>query len=94
MMPCELQCTRSFDPRSRTGSDTWRQARPRRICGFDPRSRTGSDDRCRRQWRQASGFDPRSRTGSDIHAPTTDRLEAVFRSTLPHGERRVSRISF
>ena len=35
-----------------------------------------------------ASFDPRSRTGSDAPVNETRRPEALFRSMLPHGERR------
>ena len=94
---------RRFDPRSRTGSDLAQRLQLHVLDGFDPRSRTGSDVRARgmRRFRSTlrtgsdrvamplpSRFDPRSRTGSDRCRRGPIRASCVFRSTLPHGERR------
>ena len=55
---------------------------------FDPRSRTGSDPPTLMLQSTARGFDPRSRTGSDSGGEVVRDGGFVFRSTLPHGERR------
>jgi len=57
---------------------------------FNPRSRTGSDIRgSHYRWRLGY-FNPRSRTGSDMAAYPSRKIEDLFQSTLPNGERLVS----
>ena len=89
---------RSFDPRSRVGSDPASGQTPCPRCCFDPRSRVGSDILRASSGSESTGFDPRSRVGSDmtdaplapalrvsIHAPAwgaTSRLKPARRSIL------------
>ena len=54
---------------------------------FDPRSRGGSDNPAPGSTRPVGGFDPRSRGGSDAGAQASAVRNAMFRSTLPWGER-------
>ena len=75
---------RSTLPRGeRPGRDS-REARP--DC-FDPRSRAGSDTCIQKLPPRSVRFDPRSRAGSDHSTDDEVNCNALFRSTLPRGER-------
>ena len=66
IMSCrKYQPSDYFNPRSRTGSDTYHPHLFLYVSNFNPRSRTGSDLHHRRCSRPCTHFNPRSRTGSD-----------------------------
>ena len=63
-----------------------------RLNHFNPRSRTGSDPRRIVRSCLVQNFNPRSRTGSDLVLGFFSQAYQ-FQSTLPHGERRINRLS-
>ena len=79
--------TRSFNSRSRMGSDSqlWvtRSARDR----FNSRSRMGSDERSNPRNPERHRFNSRSRMGSDNSATVYSFSVLWFQFALPHGER-------
>ena len=80
--------SRSFNPRSRTGSDRPIVPPQRRRCRFNPRSRTGSDTRLSPPKPDAKGasIHAPARGATSSHQGTILALRRL-QSTLPHGER-------
>ena len=84
-----------FNPRSREGSDGFRDVIDAQNADFNPRSREGSDS-CRMRSCGAAGcnFNPRSREGSDSVTSAFPPFLRLFQSTLPRRERRQFFFSF
>ncbi len=80
-----------FNPRSRMGSDPCSSSDRPTSRRFNPRSRMGSDLRVSISARSGLGFNPRSRMGSDQYGAAGKYKDALFQSTLPHGERHRTR---
>ena len=85
--PHESGRCENFNPRSRMGSDRIAAANARSQGNFNPRSRMGSDEISENATLRKQYFNPRSRMGSDDQFRGVCMTEAVFQSTLPHGER-------
>ena len=78
-----------FNPRSREGSDFWRDNLPHFRLNFNPRSREGSDaGRSGRAYGCTDDFNPRSREGSDHTKTCGLSFKVPFQSTLPRRERQ------
>ncbi len=78
---------RSFDPRSRTGSDRLSAPWFIKAHGFDPRSRTGSDLRPPLVVKLVAWFRSTLPHGERRRSCFKRGKKKWFRSTLPHGER-------
>ena len=77
-----------FNPRSREGSDFFRDPFTFPSSNFNPRSREGSDSLLAFSAAFSSYFNPRSREGSDRANIGSNTRRTEFQSTLPRGERR------
>ena len=78
----------SFDPRSRTGSDSYSMPLDCSASGFDPRSRTGSDQPPRSGVAAKFPVSIRAPARGATHGQGIALIAAkLFRSALPHGER-------
>ena len=79
---------RSFNPRSRVGSDRRHPGDSAPSSSFNPRSRVGSDaPRGRYNVQASTMFQSTLPRGERRSAPSVDRQLARFQSTLPRGER-------
>ena len=78
-----------FNPRSREGSDFFRDPFTFPSSNFNPRSREGSDSLLAFSAAFSSYFNPRSREGSDRANIGSNTRRTEFQSTLPRGERQI-----
>ena len=81
-----------FNPRSREGSDFFRDPFTFPSSNFNPRSREGSDSLLAFSAAFSSYFNPRSREGSDRANIGSNTRRTEFQSTLPRGERRLANV--
>ena len=76
-----------FNPRSRTGSDSFTNLRPTPSICFNPRSRTGSDKFIFHDFSEHIELQSTLPHGERLYELRQTLADSRLQSTLPHGER-------